>query len=93
MITLIIIIFWSQCGASKLFSCNDTHPKVTTGDFICKVNKNYDNTKVPGTLPLILDSRIYIDDITDVDETHKSITIQIWIAVEWADPGLFTKLL
>ena len=92
MIKLIMIIFLSQCEALDFFSCNDTNPKMT-GDFICKVNNNYDNTKVPGTLPLILDSKISIDDITEVDETHKSITIQVWIALKWADPGLITKLM
>ena len=92
MITLIIIAFLIQCEASELFSCNNTNPKMT-GDFLCKVNENYDNTKVPGTLPLILGSRIYIFDITEVDEIRKFITIQVWIALEWADPGLITKLL
>ena len=92
MIKLIMIIYLSQCEALDIFSCNDTNPKMT-GDFICKVNNNYDNTNVPGTLPLILDSKIAIDDITEVDETHKSITVQVWIALEWADSGLITKLM
>ena len=87
MITLLLILLINQCQALKLIPCNDTNHTMT-GDYICKVNSNYDKTKVPGTLPLILGSEIWIYDITEVDEIHNSITLQAWIALVWTDPGL-----
>ena len=90
-----IVIFIISCLlivhslALKLISCNDTEYKLTqTGDYICKVNQNYDKSKVPGISPLILDSGIYIDGVTKVDETHNSITIHAYISFWWTDPDL-----
>ena len=89
-----IVIFIISCLkvhslALKLISCNDTEYKLTqTGDYICKVNQNYDKSKVPGILPLILGSTIAIDEVSEVDETHNSITIHAYITFWWTDPDL-----
>ena len=75
--------------ALKLISCNDTDYKLTqTGDYLCKVNQNYDHSKVPGISPLILGSGIAIDEVSEVDETHNSITIHAYITFWWTDPDL-----
>ena len=87
MKTLLLFLLIRHCQALKLVACDDTNHTMT-GDYICKVNQNYDKTKVPGTLPLILDSHIWIYDITEVDEIHNSITLQGWIALAWSDPNL-----
>ena len=90
-----IVIFIISCSlivhsfALKLISCNDTEYKLTqTGDYICKVNQNYDKSKVPGILPLILDSYIVIYEVSEVDETHNSITFHAYISFSWTDPDL-----
>ena len=61
------------------------------GDHICKIEDNYDKAKVPGIAPLILDSWIFIYDVTDVNEVDNSITIYMWLSFYWTDPGLSYK--
>ena len=74
MIPLLVVIFLRHCLALGLVSCNDSNVSIQ-GDYICKIDPNYDKTKIPGTLPLILDSWIYITDITEVNEEDNSITL------------------
>ena len=88
-----IVIFIISCllivHSLALKLCNDTEYKLTqTGDYICKVNQNYDKSKVPGISPIVLDSGISIDEVTKVDETHNSITIHAYISFWWTDPDL-----
>ena len=87
MIALYIIIILKCCLALDLISCNDTNYK-SEGDYICKIDPNYDKTKVPGPSPLILDSYIRINDIAEVNEKRNSITLFAWMFIQWNDPGL-----
>ena len=87
MIPLLVVIFLRPCLSLELISCNDSNVSIQ-GDYICKIDPNYDKTKIPGTLPLILDSRIYITDITEVNEEDNSITLHAIFNVIWIDPGL-----
>ena len=88
MIPLLVIIFFRNCLTLELKTCSDSNFTIKQHDYICKNDPNYDKTKVPGTLPLILDSWLYITDITEVNEEDNSITLHAWIAIEWIDPGL-----
>ena len=87
MVILLVVLLSRLCLAIKLIACNDTNNTIRK-DYICKIDQNYDKAKVPGTLPLVLDSSIYIIDVTKVNEELNFITLHAWIFIKWIDPGL-----
>ena len=87
MVILLVVLLSRFCLAKKLIACNDTNNTVRK-DYICKIDQNYDKAKVPGTLPLVLDSSIYIIDVTKVNEELNSIILHARILITWIDPGL-----
>ena len=87
MISFLVILFLRSCLALELIACNDSNAMMHS-DYICKIDQNYDKTKVPGTQPLILDSWIDIIDVTKVNEELNSITLHAWFFIQWTDPGL-----
>ena len=88
MIPLLVIIFFRNCLTLELKTCSDSNFTIKQHDYICKNYPNYDKTKVPGTLPLMLKSLLWIRDVTKVNEEDNSITLHTWINVVWNDPGL-----
>ena len=88
MIPLLVMIFLKHCLTLELIACNDSNVTIMQHDYICKNDPNYDKTKVPGTLPLILESNLIIRDLTKVNEEDNSITLHAWINVKWIDPEL-----
>ena len=88
MIPFLVMIFLKHCLTLELIACNDSNVTIMQHDYICKNDPNYDKTKVPGTLPLILESNLIIRDVTKVNEEDNSITLHAWINVKWIDPGL-----
>ena len=88
MIPLLVMILFKHCLTLELIACNDSNVTIMQHDYICKNDPNYDKTKVPGTLPLILDSWIDIIDVTKVNEELNSITLHAWFFIQWTDPGL-----
>ena len=88
MITLLVMLFFRHCLTLELITCSDSNVTIIKQDYICKNDPNYDKTKVPGTLPLILESKLYIRDVTKVNEEDNSITLHTWINFVWIDPGL-----
>ena len=46
---------------------------------------------VPGKLPLTLNSRFEIFDVSEINEIDHSITIYFMIRIYWNDPGLSYK--
>ena len=88
MIPLLVMIFFRHCLTLELITCSDSNVTIIQHDYICKNDQNYDKTKLPGTLPLILESSLWIRDVTKVNEEDNSITLHTWINVVWNDPGL-----
>ena len=88
MIPFLVMIFFKHCLTLELKICSDSNFTITQHDYICKNDQNYDKTKLPGTLPLILESNLFIRDVTKVNEEDNSITLHTWINVVWNDPGL-----
>ena len=87
MVILLVVLLSRLCLAIKLIACNDSFNAVRN-DYICKIDQDYDKAKVPGTLPLVLDSRIYIIDVTKVNDELNFITLHAMIFITWIDPGL-----
>ena len=85
---LLITLLVGKCFSVELISCKDPNGIKNEGNHLCKVKDNYDRTSVPRPLPLNLDSRIEIYDISDIDEVAHSITIHFKIYLEWYDVGL-----
>ena len=81
----------SQISSNVLVSCDDKFSKDFIGDYICHVDKVYDKNKVPGKLPLTLNSRFEIFDVSEINEIDHSITIYFMIRIHWNDPGLSYK--
>ena len=88
MIPLLVMIFLKHCLTLELIACNDSNVTMIQHDYICKNDQNYDKTKLPGTLPLILESNLFIRDVTKVNEEDNSITLHAIFNVLWIDPGL-----
>ena len=83
-----MMIFIRHCLTLELKICSDSNFTITQHDYICKNDPNYDKTKLPGTLPLILESNLFIRDVTKVNEEDNSITLHAIFSVAWIDPGL-----
>ena len=81
----------SQISSNLLVSCDNTFNNNFIGDYICHVDKVYDKNKVPGKLPLTLNSRFEIFDVSEINEIDHSITIYLMIRIHWNDPGLSYK--
>ena len=78
-------------NSNLLIFCDDQKNDHLIGDHICHVDKVYDKHKVPGTLPLTINSRFIIFEIVEINEIDHSITIYFRIKLYWNDPGLSYK--
>ena len=83
LITL-ILLFSNLCFAIELKPC-ETAPY----NQLCKLQDDYDETKVPGSLPLTLTpSIIGIMEVTDVNVIEGYVTIVLLLVVDWKDQNL-----
>ena len=84
---LITIIFYAFLSKSygELISCNNNTHK---GNFLCKIDENYDKGRTPRPLPVSLDSKVRIYDISDIDEVEHTITMYLRLYVNWPDTRL-----
>lgn len=84
------ILLFGKCESADLYNCDDeVFDKVyKTGNWMCKLDKNYDELSVPKPSPLHLDSKIQIYEISDVDEVEHTISIHFKHYVIWTDYGL-----
>ena len=57
------------------------------GDHVCKSEK-YNQNQIPGTPPIIVEPKLDIFDVTEVNEIDHSITIYFRFVAFWTDPGL-----
>ena len=73
-----------------LDSCDDDIFKneLKTGNWICKLDKNYEISEVPGPHPQNLDSKLQIYEVSGVDETEHTISIHFKHYIQWTDMGL-----
>ena len=88
MRVILLLLLLQYCSAVELISCNNGS---NVGDFICKINENYDKTRIPGKLPLNLHPVLDIHDILEVNEVEGLVTIYLTISVGWIDEGLLYK--
>ena len=84
-LTLALILL-KLCWGLELKSCNKA-----PHDQLCKVNENYNNNKVPGSLPITLRPEIGISNVAEVNVNEGSITIFVDLAVEWEDRNIAHK--
>ena len=86
LITL-ILLFFNPCFAIELKPC-ETAPY----NQLCKLQDDYDETKVPGSLPLTLIPRTTdIMEVTDINVIEGSVTIFLSLVIDWDDPNLGYK--
>ena len=83
MLRILAFLLIEHCYGIELKSCGSWPP-----DQLCKVNNNYDKNKVPGTLPLIIDPRFDILEVAEVNVIEGSISVIIFLAVNWEDQNL-----
>ena len=68
------------------------HCKNASYDQLCKLQDDYDDTKVPGSLPLTLTpSTMNIFEVTEVNVMEGSITVFLQLVVDWDDENISYK--
>ena len=90
-ISLMLTFGWSE--SSILYSCDDDifTNELIAGNWICKLDKSYDKSRVPKLHPQKLDSILQIYEVSDVDETEHTISIHFKHYIRWTDKGLSYK--
>ena len=84
---ILTLFLFNSCFAFELKHC-----KNASHDQICKLQDDYDKTKVPGSLPLTLSpSTTNIFEVTEVNVIEGSITVDLLLAVGWHDENLSYK--
>ena len=84
---ILILLLFNSCFAFELKSC-----KKALDDQLCKLQDDYDETKVPGSLPLTLIPRTTdIMEVTDINVIEGSVTIFLSLVIDWDDPNLGYK--
>ena len=83
MLRTLAFLLIEQCLGLELKSCNNA-----PHDQLCIVNDNYDKNKVPGTLPLTILPRFDILEVAEVNIIDGSITVMIFLAVDWKDQNI-----
>ena len=84
---ILTLLLLNPCFAFELKPC-----KSASYDQLCKLQDDYDETKVPGSLPLTLTpSTTDIIEVNEVDEIKGSITIFLQLVVDWSDENLSYK--
>ena len=84
---IITLLLFNTCFAFELKTC-----KSASYDQLCKLQDNYDETKVPGNLPLTL--TLWTTDvmgITEVNIIEGYITIMLRLSICWKDQNLSFK--
>ena len=82
-----MLLLLKSCFAFELKHC-----KNASHDQLCKLQDDYDETKVPGSLPLNLTpSTTDILEVNDVNEIEGSITVFLQLVVDWDDENLSYK--
>ena len=83
LITL-TLLFFNPCFVIELTPC-----KTAPYNHLCKLQDDYDKTKVPGNLPLTLTPfTANIMDVTEVNVIEGYITICLLLLIDWKDPNL-----
>ena len=84
---MITLLLFNTCFTFELKTC-----KSASYDQLCKLQDNYDETKVPGNLPLTLN--LWTTDvmgITEVNIIEGYITIILRLSMCWKDQNLSFK--
>ena len=80
---IITLLLFNTRFAFELKTC-----KSASYDQLCKLQDDYDETKVPGSLPLTLTPLIGIMEVTDVNVIEGYVTIVLLLVVDWKDQNL-----
>ena len=88
LIFSIFVYGWSE--SAKFYSCDDDifNNDLKSGNWICKLDNNYDRTTVPEPLPQKLDSLLQIYEVSDINEIEHTISIHFKHYIQWTDNGL-----
>ena len=84
------MLIFGGSESTPLYTCDDEifGNELKAGNWICKLDKDYDRTTVPKPLPQKLDSILQIYEVSDVNEIDHTISIHFKHYIRWTDPGL-----
>ena len=84
------MLIFGGSESTPLYACNDEifNNELKDGNWICKIDKDYDKNTVPKPLPQKLDSILQIYEVSDVDEIEHTISIHFKHYIRWTDKGL-----
>ena len=87
MLRILTFLLLNPCFAFELKHCKNAYD-----DQLCKLQDDYDETKVPRSLPLTLTPWIIdIMEITEINIIEGYVTIFLRLAVCWKDQNLAFK--
>ena len=87
MLRILTFLLFNPCFAFELKNCKNAYD-----DQLCKLQDDYDETKVPRSLPLTLTPWTSdIMEITEVNIIEGYVTIFLRLAVCWKDQNLAFK--
>ena len=86
VLQIISVLLLKHCYCMELKSCkNAPHNQ------LCKIQKDYDKSKVPGRPLTLLPLTCNILEIAEVDVIEGSIAIFLRLIVNWKDPNISYK--
>ena len=86
---IVLVILFNFCFAFKLENC-----KNSSYDELCKLQEDYDQTKVPGSdidALYLTPGTINIFEVTEVNEIDGTLTVFFQLVVDWSDENLSYK--
>ena len=87
MLRILTFLLFNPCFAFELKHCKNAYD-----DQLCKLQDDYDETKVPGSLPLTLTpSTNDIIEVNEVNEIEGTINLFLQLVVDWGDENLSYK--
>ena len=92
MLALVIFLMaiFDLTKSSKLYACDDEifEKELKVNNWICKLNKDYDEMEAPRPFPQKLNSTLQIYEVSGVDESGHTITIHFKHYIQWTDKRL-----
>ena len=93
MLTLVIflmVVVFDLSESYNFYACNDEIFKneLKNNNWICKLDKNYDEMEAPRPFPQNLSSTLQIYEVSGVDESGHTITIHFKHYIQWTDKRL-----
>ena len=79
---LVVILCILRPNFAAIRSCIEEHRK----DKVCFRSIDGNNTAYVHPYPLVLNTTMILDEIIDINEKERSITLRVTLATTWRDP-------